>query len=95
MNNAELIERQQALRLRSAQLRSSLQDQVQVLKRPLALADAAQSGLQWLYRNPAWPIGALTLVVVLRPKRVMVWAGRAWWAWNSYQRVQDWLARPP
>jgi hypothetical protein len=95
MNDAELIQRQQALLVRSAQLRLSLAQQAQVLKRPLALADAAQSGLQWIYRNPAWPIGALTLVLLLRPKRTLVWGGRAWWAWNSYRRVQDWLARPP
>ena len=73
----------------------SLNQQAQVLRRPLALADAAQTGLQWIYRNPAWPIGALTLVLLLRPKRALVWGGRAWWVWKRYRRVQDWLARPP
>jgi hypothetical protein len=95
MNNHELLQRQQALLLRSAQLRFKLKDQVQVFRRPLGLADSAQSGLQWLYRNPAWPIGAATLLLVLRPKRTIAWAGRAWWVWKSYRRVQDWLARPP
>jgi len=45
MNDAELIQRQQALLVRSVQLRLSLAQQTEVLKRPLALADAAQSGL--------------------------------------------------
>jgi hypothetical protein len=94
MNKRELQQRQQALLLRSTQLRLTLQDQAQVFRRPLALADTAQTGLQWLYRNPAWPIGALTLVLLLRPQRAIAWGGRAWWAWNTYQRVQDWVARP-
>ncbi len=95
MNKLELMQRQQALLLRSAELRRSLKEQAQVLRRPLALADAAQSGVQWLSRNPVWPLGAVTLLLVLRPKRALAWAGRAWWAWKAYQRVQDWLARPP
>jgi len=94
MNKHELIERQQALRLRSAQLRLKLNEQAQVFKRPLALADSAQTGLQWLYRNPLWPLGAATLLLVLRPKQALVWGRRAWHVWKGYRRVQDWLARP-
>ena len=95
MNKHELLARQQALRLRSAQLRLSLKEQTQVLQRPLALADSAQTGLYWLYRHPAVPIGAAALLLVLRPKQALVWAGRAWQTWEGYQRVKDWLARPP
>jgi GAF domain-containing protein len=94
MNKHELMARQQALRLRSAQLRLNLREQTQVFKRPLALADSAQSALQWLYRHPALPIGAAALLLVLRPKQALVWADRAWQVWKSFQRVQDWLARP-
>ena len=94
MNKHELLARQQALRLRSAQLRLSLKEQTQVLQRPLALADSAQTGLHWLYRHPALPISAAALLLVLRPKQTLVWADRAWQVWKSFQRVQDWLARP-
>ena len=95
MNKHELIARQQALLLRSAQLRHSLKEQTQVLKRPLALADTAQSAVQWLYKHPALPIGAAALLLVLRPKRALAWADRTWQVWRIFQRVQDWLARPP
>ena len=95
MNQVELIQRQQALLLRSAELRHSLKEQAQVLRRPLALADAAQDGVQWLTRNPIWPLSAVTLLLVLRPKRALVWGRRVWWAWKGYQRVQDWLTRKP
>lgn len=94
MSNHDLIQRQQQLLVRSAQLRLSLADQTEVLRRPLAAVDAAQSGLQWLYRNPQWPLAALTLVVLLRPQRAMVWGSRLWWGWKTFKRVQDWLARP-
>ena len=94
MNKHELLARQKALRLRSAQLRLSLKEQTQGFKRPLALADTAHSGLQWLYQHPALPIGAAALLLVLQPKQAMVWADRAWQVWEGYQRVQDWLARP-
>ena len=76
MNNDDLIVRQQRLLVRSAQLRLLLADQAQILQKPLARADQAQSGLQWLYRNPLWPLGALVLVALVRPRRAMAWSGR-------------------
>jgi hypothetical protein len=95
MKHDELVLRQQRLLERSAQLRLVLADQAQVLQRPLAMADQAQSGLQWLYRNPQWPLGALALVVLVRPRRAMVWGGRFWWAWKTFKQTQKWLAKQP
>jgi len=91
MKHDELVLRQQRLLVRSAQLRTILADQAQVLQRPLALADQAQSGLQWLYRNPQWPLGALALVVLVRPRRAIVWGGRLWWAWKTLKQTKKWL----
>lgn len=93
MKHDELVLRQQRLLVRSAQLRLVLSDQAQVLRRPLALADQAQSGLQWLYRNPQWPLGALVLVVLVRPRRAIVWGGRLWWAWKTFKQTQKWLTK--
>ena len=95
MNNDELLLRQQRLLARSSQLRLALADQAQVFKRPLAVADQAQASLQWLYRNPQWPLGALLVLVVLRPRRVIVWGGRLLGAWNTFNRVQNWIATLP
>lgn len=93
MNRDELALRQQRLLVRSAQLRLALADQAQVLRRPLAVADQAQHGLQWLYRNPQWPMGALVLLVLVRPRRAVVWGGRLWWAWRSFKQAQNWLGK--
>lgn len=95
MNNDDLAVRQQRLLVRSAQLRLVLAEQAQALRRPLALADRVQSGLQWLYRNPQWPLGALALVIVVRPRRAMVWGGRLWWSWKTFKQAQHWLTRHP
>ena len=95
MNNDDLAVRQQRLLVRSAQLRLVLSDQALVLRRPLGLADQAQSGLQWLYRNPQWPLGALVLVVLVRPRRAIVWAGRLWWTWKSLKQARHWLNQHP
>ena len=91
MNTDELVVRQQRLLLRSAQLRLALAAQVQVLKGPLAVADQARSGLKWLYNNPRWPLGVLLVLLVLRPRRIVLWGGRAWWAWASFKRVRNGL----
>jgi hypothetical protein len=95
MDNLDLIQRQQELLVRSAHLRRDLADQSQILQRPFAVVDSARSGLQWLRRNPQWPLAALTLVVLVRPRRAMVWGGRLWWAWKTVKGAQDWLARLP
>lgn len=92
MNNDALMLRQQQLLIRSAQLRMSFAEQTQVLKRPLALADDARAGMQWLMRNPQWPLGVLVFAIVVRPARALRWGGRAWWAWRTIQRAQSWLA---
>lgn len=94
MNTDELVVRQQRLLLRSAQLRLALATQAQVLKGPLAVADQAHRGLKWLQNNPLWPLGALAVLLVLRPRRIVLWGGRAWWAWSSFKRVRNWLTSP-
>jgi hypothetical protein len=95
MNNNELLLRQHRLLLRSARLRLTLADQSQVFKKPLALADQARNSLQWLYRNPQWPLGVLLTLAVLRPKRTLLWAGRLWWAWSAFKRVRSGMASHP
>ena len=95
MTNNDLLGRQQRLQVRSAQLRFALADQAQVLRRPLALADQVQSGLQWLYHNPQWPLGALVLVILVRPPRTVVWARRLWWTWNMFNHARHWLIQHP
>ncbi|MEO8119623.1 MAG: YqjK-like family protein [Rhodoferax sp.] len=95
MNNDDLALRQQRLLTRSAQLRLILANQTQVFKTPLAMVDQARDALQWLYRNPQWPLSALLVLTILRPRRTIIWGGRLWWAWRTFKRARNWLAKLP
>ncbi len=63
-----LAQRRQRLLLRSAQLRNALAHQSHFLKAPLALVDQLQIGLNYLGRHPVWPMIALALLHLARPR---------------------------
>ena len=93
----ELLQRREQLLLRSAQARAEWVQQADVLRRPLALVDRARAAAQWLLQHPEWPIGALLLVAVLRPGRMLRWAGFAWQGYALYRRAHRLMVgfRPP
>jgi len=78
--------RRERLLLRSAALRVQLARDAQGLATPLAIADTVGDAARWLWRHPEWPLGALVMLVVLRPRRAWRWASRGWWAWRLWQR---------
>jgi hypothetical protein len=84
----ELMRRREQLLLRSSQLRADWSQQVQCLRAPLRLADRARDGVQWLVEHPQWPLGAVLLVVVLRPRRALRLAGYFWQGLGAFRRVQ-------
>ena len=93
MRHVDLVERQQRLLARSALLRESLANQSGVIQRPLALADRVAQGLEWLYKRPYWSVAAITVFVVAKPSRILIWGSRMWWIWKSFQKVQKLLNR--
>jgi hypothetical protein len=93
MSHTDLLARQQRLLARSELLRESLANQSHVIQRPLALADQVRDGMQWLYGHPQWPIAAVTVLIVLKPSRVLTWGGRIWWGWTSFKKAQKLLNR--
>ncbi|MDN3546408.1 MAG: hypothetical protein ACK4S6_09595 [Roseateles asaccharophilus] len=101
----ELRQRQLMLRLRSAELRAALCEDVQALQGPLGWADRGWSLWMGLRRGLAgraggggwWPrLGALALglLALRRPSRTLRWlsAGLAWWRLG--RRLIDLLRRP-
>jgi hypothetical protein len=84
----ELQQRRERLRLRSTELRATLGERARVLEPPLALADQVRSGVAWLRAHPEWPLGALAVLVVLRPRRALRWGARVWWGWRLWRRAQ-------
>lgn len=89
--------RQERLKARSAALRASVAEQGhEVLKKPLALADKARAGVQWVSRNPVLPLGVGLLLTVLLPKRaVVVWGSRLWGVWSTYKQVRNVVGAEP
>lgn len=69
--NHELAERRQQLLLRSAELRNAFAHQSDFLKMPLALVDQLRVSMHWFGRYSVWPIGALTLLTLIRPRRML------------------------
>lgn len=88
MRERELALRRERLLVRSAQLRANLAQQSRILVAPLAVADQAVAAARWLVRNPQWPLGALAVWVVLRPRRVLRWAARLSWLWVVGRRLR-------
>ena len=84
----ELQLRREQLGTRSTELRLMIAEHSRVLVTPLALADQVRAGVRWLRTHPEWPLGALALVVILRPRRAVRWAGSLWWGWRLWQRGQ-------
>lgn len=68
-----LVQRQQQLLLRSTELRVTLTRQAQVLKAPLSVVDQLRSVVHWMGRHPAWPMAALGLLSLTRPRRLLRW----------------------
>ena len=90
----ELLRRRERLLLRSQTLRRDWAQQVQVLRAPLGVVDQARAATQWLVRHPEWPLGAVVLVVLLRPGRVLRWGSYALQGYGIYRRVQRVVAPP-
>ena len=91
----ELMRRRGELIARSQRLRADWGQQAQALRAPLGLADSARAGLQWLLRHPEWPIGAIVVVVLVRPRRVLSLASSLWWGFSVYRRVRRVFSGPP
>jgi hypothetical protein len=56
--------------------------------------DSARSGIQWLCRHPVYPTMALGGLVLLKPRRALLWGQRLWGGWLCFQRVRQYLFTP-
>jgi hypothetical protein len=94
-DRAEMLRRRERLIQRSSMLRAQWSQQVQVVRRPLGVADRARAGAQWLLQHPEWPLGVAALLIVLRPGRALRWASYAVQGYGLYRRAQRMLGRTP
>lgn len=87
----ELARRQQQLLIRSAELRVTLAHEARALQAPLAVGDQVRAGAQWLRQHPLFPVLAVALLALKRPRVILRWGSRVLWGWGLYQQVRDWL----
>ena len=95
MNHSDISLRQARLLQRSTLLRQRLRSDAATFRGPLAVASWAYTSLRWLYLHPAWPLGALSVWMALRPKRLFRMAGRAWWLYRLVSQWRRWSAVRP
>ncbi len=93
MNNKDIFLQQQQLLVRSERLRNTISDQTQVFKRPFAIIDIVLASVNWLKQHPKWPLGAVVVLVVLRPRKSILWGSRLWGAWKTYKRLKSQLEK--
>ena len=86
----DILRRQQHLLQRSASLRQRLALDAGALQAPLALADLAYAAGRWVYRHPAWAVGALAYWTVRRPTSVAAIGRRACWVYQEAARWRLW-----
>lgn len=92
-----LARKQQQLLLRSAELRIRLSYQAQALRSPLALIDQLRAGLHWLGQHPVWPMAALTVLTLWRPRRLFGWLPGLLGSSLLLRRLRHWFggSSPP
>jgi len=56
-------------------------------------ADYAVAGARWVRRNPRLVVAATVAVVVARPKSAWRWARRAFFGWQAWRQMKDFLER--
>lgn len=74
--------------MRSAALRENFGNFASVWMPAFAAADRVRAGLVWLRRHPLLPVASLVAILVARPRWVLRWAQRGFFAWQALRRVR-------
>lgn len=96
--NSRLIElalKKQRLLIRSGALRENFGNYATVWMPAFAAADRVRAGLHWLRRHPLLPVTTLVAVMVARPRGVLRWARRGFFAWQALRRLRTVLFVKP
>lgn len=74
--------RREHLAARSAAQRIAIAQNIEPLRRPLAIADQALGVLRYFRHHPALIVGGVVAIAALRPGRIGARLRRAWVAWQ-------------
>jgi CheY-like chemotaxis protein len=85
--SSRLAERRERLVAQVAAQRTALAQNLEPWRATLALADQGVAALRYVRRRPALLVGAMLMIVVLRPKRLGRGLGLVWGAWQLGRRL--------
>lgn len=90
MNNKliRLAERRERLVAQAAAQRMTLAQNIEPWRQPLARADQGLAALRYIRSHPAWIVGGVVLLAVLRPGRIGKWLGRGWVTWQMLHKLR-------
>jgi YqjK-like protein len=71
----QLLGRREQLVARSGQLRGELTSRAGRLVPQGLVTDSAQRAWQWVQKHPQWVVGGFVVLLVVRPQRLLRWAG--------------------
>ena len=86
----DLALQKQRLQLQSAAQREALVVAAAGLVPALSLLDTVREGTRWLARHPEWVAGGIVALVVARPRVVLRWLQRGFFAWQMWRKVEGW-----
>lgn len=89
----ELALKKQRLQIASDTLREEFGRHATGLRPLFSGADHAVDGVRWARKNPQFVVAAGVALLVARPKRAWRWARRAFFGWQAWQKLRQFL--PP
>ena len=84
----ELALKKQRLQMLCAVQRDAFAYHARAWTPAFAVADQVRAGIGWLRRHPALPIALLVALLVARPRTLLRFAGRGWFLWRGFKRLQ-------
>jgi len=93
MNRQDLQTHQARLQKRSAALRLQAAAELRQLEPAFAMGDRLVQAGMWVRRNPAYLLGALALLVVIKPRAALRATVRGWSWWQNWQNARRWITR--
>ena len=87
----ELALKKQRLQIASDALRHDFGRHAAGLRPLFSGADLATEGVRWARRNPQIVVGAGVALLVARPKRAWRWARRAFFGWQAWRKLRQFL----
>lgn len=87
----ELIRRRERLLVRTEMQRTEIAGAVRQWRVPIAALDRAVAFVHTIKTHPALLVLPLAALLVIKPRRLAGWGGKAWMAWRLWR---SWRASP-